>query len=298
MEKNRKKAILLAGCAGCMWGTIGLFVRLLGKYGISSQQLTEYRLLIATAVLGCVLAIRCRPLLRIQKKDWPLMAAAGLICLLLFNMSYGTTIEYSTMSFAAVLLYTSPAIVTLISAVLFHEKLTGRKCVSVALAVTGCAFVSGIMQGGLSYPSAAYLWGICAAVSYASYSIVAGQLLKKYHPVTVLFYAFLFAAAGGLFCVEWKGAAGIFAENPVVMIYLPAAALICNLLPYLCYNMALKKATPGTVAVAASVEPAAASVFGMLILGEQLNIFQILGIASILGAIVIQNTGEESLDEG
>ena len=58
MEKNRKKAILLAGCAGCMWGTIGLFVRLLGKYGISSQQLTEYRLIIATAVLGCVLAIR------------------------------------------------------------------------------------------------------------------------------------------------------------------------------------------------------------------------------------------------
>ncbi len=277
-----------------MWGTIGLFVHKLGKYGIASRELTECRLLIATLILGIVLSVKNRSMLKIQRKDLPFFVAAGLVCLLLFNMSYGIAIEHSSMSFAAVLLYTAPAFVTLFSVVLFHEKLTGRKCVAVLLAVIGCAFVSGIMNGGLKFSAAAYLWGICAAISYASYSIVAGQLLKKYHPATVLFYAFLFAATGGMLFADLKGTAERVSEKPVLIFWLIAAALICNLLSYLCYNMALKRAKPSTVSVAASVEPAAASLFGVFLLGEQLNLFQIVGIASILGAIVIQNTGRKT----
>ena len=47
-------------------------------------------------------------------------------------------------------LYTAPAMVVLMSALVFKEKITGKKLVALALAPLGCALVTGVFTGGLS----------------------------------------------------------------------------------------------------------------------------------------------------
>lgn len=289
MSAKEKRAVVLAALSGCMWGSIGLFVHKLGAYGISSVPMTVGRYLIAVILVGIVLAAGKRELLKIRLRDLPWFFVTGILCLLFFNVCYGITIEKSSMPMAAVLLYTSPMFVTLASAVIFREKITLRKMAAVCMAVTGCAFVSGIVHGSLAYSLPAYLWGIAAAVGYASYSIVAGILLKRYHAVTVLFYSFLTAAAGGCVLIDLKELVGMIAAAPAAGLWMAAAAFVCNICPYFCYNLALEDMEASRVAVIASIEPAVASLLGVVVMKEHMDIFGVIGVGIIFAAIVVLN---------
>lgn len=289
MSTKEKKAVILAALSGCMWGSVGLFVHKLGVYGIGSVPMTVGRYLIAVVIVGSILGLGKREFLKVRPRDLLWFCVTGILCLLFFNICYGITIEKSSMPVAAVLLYTSPAIVTIASAVIFREKITLRKAVAVFMAVTGCAFVSGIMNGSLAYPPQAYLWGLAAAVGYAFYSIVAGILLKRYHAVTVLFYSFLMAALAGCLLINLRELAGTIAENPIAGIWLAAAAFVCNICPYLCYNLALEDMEASRVAVISSIEPAIASLLGVVVMKERMDIFGVIGVGIIFAAIVILN---------
>lgn len=289
MDKQRKKAVCCAAAAGSMWGTIGLFVNFAGFYGILSLELTVARMVIAAAVLGISLLVLDRKRLRVRGVDTLWFGAAGVLCLLLFNVSYGIAIEKSSMSAAAVLLYTSPVFVTVIAVPVFKERLSAAKLAAVALAITGCAFVSGIMSGNVVFPAEAFLWGILAALGYAMYSIVAGVLLKRYHPLTVLFYAFLTAACAGCFLADMGHVVYSISQHPELVPVLVGAACVCNIFSYLLYNTALKYMEPGSVSVIASIEPAVAAVLGVFVLGEQIDMFGVAGIFCILAAIVVLN---------
>lgn len=258
--------------------------------------LTVGRFLISSALVGIFLTFGKRSLLKIRLIDLPWFFVTGVLCLLFFNVSYGIAIEKSSMPVAAVLLYTSPAIVTVISAVVFREKLTLRRVTAVFLAFTGCAFVSGIMSGILAYPVQAYLWGFAAAIGYASYSIVGGILLKRYHAVTVLFYSFLTAAVGGCFLVDMREVLETVAVSPTAGLWLTGAAFVCNICSYLCYNLALENMEAGRVAVVASIEPAVASVLGVAVMKEPMDIFGVIGVVCILGAIIILNCSKRRED--
>lgn len=292
MSAKEKRAVILAALSGCMWASVGLFVHKLGMYGIGSVPMTVGRYLIAVVLVGSFLGVVKRELLKIRLRDLPWFCVTGILCLLFFNICYGITIEKSSMPVAAVLLYTSPAIVTIASAAIFKERITTRKVVAVFMAVTGCAFVSGIMGGSLAYPLPAYLWGLAAAVGYAFYSIVAGILLKRYHAVTVLFYSFLMAALAGCALVDFGELAATIAANPFAVAWLAAASFVCNICPYLCYNLALENMEASRVAVISSMEPAVASLLGVVVMKEQMDVFGVIGVGIIFAAIVILNRGK------
>lgn len=298
MSIREKKSVFLAALSGCMWGTIGLFVNKLGSFGIKSTELVVGRFFIASLIIGLFLIIFNKELLKIRLKDIFWFCLTGIGCLLFFNASYGIAIEKSSMAVAAVLLYTSPAIVTIISAFVFQEKITLRKVFAVLLAISGCAFVSGIMSGILTYPVNAYLWGIGAALGYAMYSIVARVLLKRYHSFTILFYSFLLAAITGCMIADMGKVIDAVALNYSAGFWMIGAALVCNVFSYVFYNLALKNLEPSRVSVIASIEPAIAALLGVIILKESIDFWGILGIVCILCAIVILNQTNRRSNEG
>ena len=121
------------------------------------------------------------------------------------------------------------------------------------------------------------------------YSIIAGALLKRYHALTVLFYAFFSAACAGCFLADMGHVVYSITQKPQLVPILAAAACVCNIFSYLLYNTALKYMEPGSVSVIASVEPAVAAILGELMLGEHMGFFGVAGILCILAAIVVLN---------
>lgn len=110
------------------------------SYGFTSLQITACRAILTTLML----AVYCGAARAVGLQNTPegsvvAFLGSGLLSIVFFNVCYFLTIEASTLSTAAIMLYTAPCFVILFSAVLFHEKITVKKCAALVLAFSGCA---------------------------------------------------------------------------------------------------------------------------------------------------------------
>ena len=72
-----------------------------------------------------------------------------------------------SLSTAAILLYTAPTIVMLLSALFFKEKITPIKLAALVMAFAGCCLVSGLGQGENALSLGGLLFGLGSGVGYA-----------------------------------------------------------------------------------------------------------------------------------
>ncbi|MDO5546342.1 MAG: EamA family transporter [Eubacteriales bacterium] len=287
----KKFAPVFVLSAGTLWGVMGIFVRKLGTYGFSSLQIACLRILFGAALFLIITGVFNRNLLKIQPRDIGLFLGMGLISLLMFTVCYFTTINLASLSVAAILLYTSPIWVMLMSAVFFREKITRRKLLCAAMAFGGCVLVSGVgSAAGLS--PMVLVTGLLSAVGYGLYSIFGTFALRKYQPLTVTTYAFLFGAAGALVLCNPVEIVGIIstAPNPwSLVLLLVVTAFVTAVLPYLLYTVGLSNMRASAAAIMASIEPVVATAAGALVFGEALTVPAFAGIALVLAAIVVLN---------
>ncbi len=93
------------------------------------------------------------------------------------------------MATAVVLLYTAPIFVVILARVLYGERLTIRKIISLILAITGCILVVGLYQpGNLLVNGLGILFGLGAGFTYALYNIMGKQVATNYSPLTIVVY--------------------------------------------------------------------------------------------------------------
>ncbi|VBB07231.1 Hypothetical protein LUCI_2475 [Lucifera butyrica] len=289
---NKKKtAILFVILAASLWGTLGLNVRVLAHFGFSSIQIVLTRFLVSAIFLGIYLLITDKEKLKAQKSDFKWFMGTGIFSMLFFNTCYTAAVQITSLSVAAVLLYTSPVFVTLLSIPIFKEKLTVKKAFAMICSVVGCALVSGILSSKAAAISGeGILLGIGAAVGYAFYGIFARILIQRYHSLTILFYTFLLAGIGGLFAGDSKGIVEIVVNTPMAMVAVVVVSLTCSVIPYILYTTALRQIEVSKVSIIASIEPVVATLLGVWIFREPLSVNGVAGIACVLFAIGILNT--------
>ena len=148
--ENEYKAAGEILAAGFGWGIIGVFSRPLSEAGLSVVQITALRCVIVATSMALLLFCTDRDRFRIQIKDGWIFLGMGILSLVCFNVCYFITIEHSTLAAASILQYTAPFFVLLMSAILFHEKMTKRKIAALLLAFAGCMLVSGFTGGQMS----------------------------------------------------------------------------------------------------------------------------------------------------
>ncbi len=275
--------------AGALWGTIGVFVRLLAAYGFDSLQLTALRAFVTAVVLLVLLLALDRQKLKIRWRDCWCFAGMGIASIVFFNICYFQTILLASLSIASILLYTAPVFVMLLSAFLFQERLTGQKLASLALAVTGCALVSGIGAGGAALSAGGLLTGLGAGFGYALYSIFGRFALARYHPLTVTAYTFLFASAGCLCITDLSTVPAVFSAHGDALLWVAAYGVVTSVAPYVLYTTGLRYVQPSRAAIMASVEPVVATLIGAAFYQEELGLFPLLGIVFVLAAVVLLN---------
>ena len=287
----KKFAPMFVLSAGTLWGVMGVFVRKLGTYGFSPLQIACLRILFGAVLFLLITAIFRRDLLKIQPRDVGLFLGMGLLSLLLFTVCYFTAISLASLSVAAILLYTSPIWVMLMSAVCFREKITRRKLLCAAMAFGGCVLVSGIGSAASLSPMV-IVTGLLSAVGYGLYSIFGTFALRKYQPLTVTTYAFLFGAAGALLLCNPAQIARVICESGQpgrLVLLITVTAFVTAVLPYLLYTVGLSRMRASAAAIMASIEPVVATTAGALVFGEALTVPAFAGIALVLGAIVVLN---------
>ena len=288
---NIKNSIYII-LAGIFWGSMGLFVHVLtDTFGFSSIQGAVIRITTCVVILGIFLLIKDRSLFRVNPKHLPLLAANGLISVLLMTSFYFASVSAGTsMSITAVLVYTAPFIVVLVSCLFMGEKFTVQKVVSLIIAFVGCCLVS-LTDTGKSTPLG-LLFGVLSGASYALYSILSTIALRKnLHSFTVTFYSFVFASVGCIFIAIFTDMGSVFAaatDIPKLTLAMLGTGLVTAVLPFTLYTAGLSGTSPAKASIMAYIEPIAACVFGYF-RGESMTPLMILGIVLTVAAIVFLN---------
>ena len=276
--------------AGIFWGSMGIFVRKLGTYGFTSVQIVAIRITLAALVFSIVLFIRDRSGFRITLRDLPLFLGLGFGSILFFTVCYFTAITIMPLSTAAILLYTSPIWIMLMSMLFFREKLNRVKLIALALAFAGCVLVSGISGEGITLIG--LLIGLGSGIGYGLYSILGTIALRRYSPYTVTTYTFLFAAAGSwLVCgpADMISKFTAAADLPFLLFFCCLTALVTAVIPFLSYTLGLRTVEASRAGILATIEPMVATLIGILVFAEPLTLLSGLGILLILAAVVLLN---------
>lgn len=285
----QKKAYLFILLAASLWGCIGVFLKYLTATGLTSMQVVAVRTFFAAVLYFLWLFFTDRSALKIRVRDCIYFVGTGIFSLLFFNWCYFNTIKASSMSVAAVLLYTSPIFVMLMSAILFHESVTSRKLIALLMTFCGCFLVTGLLpMGGERISGQTILFGLGAGFGYALYTIFGKYALKKYSSSTVTFYTFLFATLGALPLSGLLRTPEVLLNGRVLAGGL-GMGVFCCLLPYLLYTNGLQFTQAGKAAILATAEPFVAAALGILLYHEEVTPFKLLGMAAILGSILLLN---------
>ena len=140
--------------------------------------------------------------------------------------------------------------------------------------------------------------GLGSGLGYGLYSIFGTFALKKYRPYTVTCYTFLIAGFGSVFVsnpadmISKIQAAG---SIPKLFGFVLLTAVVTAVIPFLLYTIGLNKTTASKAAVLATVEPAAATLFGFFVMKESVGPVAVCGILLVFTAITVLSvrTGKE-----
>lgn len=288
MKKNKFTIAILA--AGCLWGFMGLFRRYMGEAGFSSSNIIVLRCGIAALCFGVTLLFTGREQFRIKLRDIWCFLGSGIVSLLFFTFCYFQAMNYMSLSAAAILLYTAPAIVTLFSAALFRERLTATKLAAVVLAFFGCALVSGLGAGDMALSTLGILYGLGAGFGYAMYSIFARYALERgYSSNTINFYSCLLASIGAALIWGLDGVFGAMTASAGNLALAAGTGVLTCFLPYLLYTYGLTGMETGRASIMASVEPVVATIVGAVVFHESMSALSYAGVVLVLSAVVLLN---------
>ena len=284
---KQSKSALCVLLAGTLWGSMGLFVRKLNAVGLYALDIVQLRIAISLVLVGLYLLIFARDKLRVWLRDLWCFAGTGIVSLLLFSWCYFSGMQEASLSVMAVLLYTSPAFIVLLSVLLFRETLTRQKLLALVLTFAGCCLVSGLGSGS-AVSMKGLLLGLGSGFFYALYSIFSRYAIERgYGSWTITFYTFLFCLLASAPLAHWGLIAQALSSDASVPVYALLMGLLTGFLAYIFYTKGLEGMESSRAGILASVEPVVGTIIGTLVFHEPLPVQSVLGIALVLGGIVV-----------
>lgn len=279
--KKGFNAKAMLGISMAIFGTLGLFTR---NISVSSGELALYRAVLASGLIGVYLVFSKQKFdFRMIKREIPLLLASGIAMginwILLFQAYRYTTISAATLSY-----YFAPVLVTAVSPLLFHEKLTGKQVVCFGMSTFGLMLIIGA-DGHAGWGESGLLGvllGLGAAVFYAAVIL----LNKRIQNVTGIHRTFLQFMAAIVVLIPYVACTGgmhLSGLDGVGWGCLLAVGLLHTGVTYCMYFSALKELPGQEAAILSYIDPLTAVLVSVVFLGEGMSARQMAGGVLILG---------------
>lgn len=276
--KNMSRA-LVALTAVC-WGLAGGIGGILMSYGWDAFVVSFYRGAIGLMFVFIWLLLRPQESGLTNSRLWFWSAIAGLGVAGNFAF-YFISIEESSVAVAATLMYSAPVFVYLVSFSLRLEKATPFKWIAITMVMIGIVLLTQIYDtGARSVTLLGVGTGLLAGLSYAIFIFGFKYAAPHGSPQAILSIAFAVLVA----ILIWPSS-----TDQVVSVLSTSDWLLFAVLgilgagfSFIIYVVGLKYTAPAVASVVAMVEPVTASLFGFLVLSENLTGLQIIGMGLIL----------------
>ncbi len=229
--------------------------------------------------------------LKVNKEHLWVLIGIGLVGNLLYQILFIVGINLTKAANASVMLGTIPIWVALLSQFFTEEKLTALKSVGVLFAFTGVALIVAGGSNELSFESETFLGDIItilSAIVWAVYTILSKKYLKFYN--STQFSAFM--AMVGFVCLSLVGLPSLVqlewsSISTTAYGGLVYSGLLSVGVAYLIWNNGIVKIGAVRTATYQNLVPVLGLVFGVIILDEELTLFQYIGAFSVIAGIVM-----------
>jgi len=276
--------------AATIWGTLGLFAKILYAEGLSFESLVAVRASVGwAAILLFVLATGRAKSLLVSGRDLAFLLPLGIVGIGFFYLLYFYTVRESTVGTAAILLYSSPAFVVVLARLFLHEALNAAKVLALFMTTLGIFLVAGVYDpANLEVSPIVLVAGLLSGLTYGLYSIFGRPVAGRLSPSVILSYALFFGAL--LLVVAALPTLGTLAGLPAgSYALLLMLAVVHTTLAFALYTFGLGRLGAGRAAIVATVEPVVAVALGTTLLGENLTLPKVAGAVLVIsGATLAQ----------
>lgn len=228
---------------------------------------------LATSML--VLVAVLRPRLRGRsREDWLVVLAFG-ASLALMNWAIYQSFARIPLGVAVTIEFIGP----LTLAVLGSRR--PRDLAWVVLAAVGVLLLG---FDGDDLDAAGVVFALVAGAAWAAYILLSARTGRHWEGLDGLAVASVVAAL--LLTPFAVGVGGEDLLDPRILLVGAAVGLLSSVIPYSCELVALRSLSPGVFGILMSLEPAAAALAGILVLGELLGAAQWAAVACVIAASV------------
>lgn len=296
MTKDQKMGAQLSLLgAMILFGTIGIFRKYIP---LPSGMLAMARGLIGAAFLLVFIYARGGRVSReaVGKNTRVLVlsgACIGVNWILLFEAYRYTSVAVATLCY-----YMAPIFVILASPFLLGERISVRKGICVAAALAGMVLVSGVVGTGVS--GAGELRGVALGIGAAALYATVILLNKRLHGISAFDRTVVqLAVAGGVLVpyVLLTGEMTGVSVTAFAVVMLAVVGIIHTGIAYAMYFGSIEHIKAQTVALLSYVDPIVALMLSALVLGEKMDIWQMIGAALVLCATIISELPEHEKKE-
>lgn len=275
--------------AAVLWGMIGPFSRLAFQEGIAPMEVAFWRALLAWILFGGHAIIRRE--VRLYPKDIPYILVFGVCGVSLFYFAYQMAVKQGGAALAAVLLYTAPAWVIILSRIFLKESITPTKILALVLTLIGISAISmgqDAGQGSSPISVSAIVFGLTSGFCYSLYYLFGKYFTGRYSSYNLFLYVLPIGALGLLPWVTFTP------KTPTCWLALMSLVIISTYGANSCYYLGLKYLDAGRASITATIEPVVAAVVAYFWWSEVITVQSYMGGAVILCAVILMiRSGEK-----
>ena len=273
-----------------LWAVNGNFASyLFSNKELTPNILTFYRLIIS----GIVLLIyqywkngKDVVLIFKNKRDFTRLLYFSFFGLLAMQYGYFAAVRYSNAATATIIQSLAPFIIVIV--ILIQTKVPPSKTIvyTLLLAFTGVFLL--VTHGKLTklnITSAALIFGLLAAFGSVNYNLSPKPLQDKYNTVLVIGWAMIISGTGfGIALRPWND---IFIRDIFSISGIIYVAIFGTLFPFLFYLLGAKIIGPQRAGILTLIEPVAATLIAVTVMGENFIALDYIGIAMVIIALLI-----------
>jgi drug/metabolite transporter (DMT)-like permease len=278
-----------------------VFVKLAYRYQMDAVTVLALRMALALPffLVGGWIDARRNPR-PIAAKDWGMLALLGFFGWYLSSVVNFMGLEHVSVGLERMILYTYPSIVILGSVFFFKKPL--RALVVVAMGVSYLGILIGY-HAEASTSDSETLYGalliFASAVSYAVFVMLSGQVVSRIGPVRFTSCVVGFSAIFVLIHF-------FLTHPPKLLLQLSSGAYGCGIalavagtvIPSYLFGIGLKRAGSQAFAIIGMIGPLGTVFLGWMILGEALNLTQILGLLlTLAGGLAVSLLKDKPVSE-
>jgi drug/metabolite transporter (DMT)-like permease len=266
------------------------------NYTIAKEVMPNYIQPFGFIVLRCLGAVTLFWLVglfvkeKVDKKDLPKLALCALFGIAINQLFFFKGLNYTNPINAAVIMTSTPILVLIMAAFLIKERITSTKALGIGVGLIGTLMIL-LIGKELSFSSDTFKGDLMVwvnASSYGVYLVLVSPFMRKYHPLTVIKWIFLFGLIQVLpfgftefTQIEWS----TFPPNIIWATVFVVVGL--SFFAYLFNTLALKYVSPSVVSTYIYLQPVIASVFAIALGKDDLDMIKIVSAVLICTGVYL-----------